>query len=45
MGEPEDFLNLLKSKTTEPDPDVDRVAHQVIGAAIEVPSAARSRIS
>ena len=37
MGVPEDFLtNLLKSKTTEPNQSVDQVAHQVIGAAIEV---------
>ena len=37
MGESEDFLiTLLKSKATEPGQDVDRVAHQVIGAAIEV---------
>jgi len=37
VGVPEDFLtNLLKSKTTEPDQSVDQVAHQVIGAAIEV---------
>jgi len=37
VGVPEDFLtNLLKPKTTEPDQSVDQVAHQVIGAAIEV---------
>lgn len=37
MSAPEDLLtNLLKPKVPEPDPQLDRPAHQVIGAAIEV---------
>jgi GxxExxY protein len=37
MDPPEDLMaNLLKSNVREPDSELDRLAHQVIGAAIEV---------
>ena len=37
MGAPEDLLsNLIKPRVSEPDSHLDRLAHQVIGAAIEV---------
>ncbi len=37
MDSPGDFIaNLLKSGPKEPDQELDRLAHQVIGAAIEV---------
>ena len=37
MNPPRDLIaNLLKSEPREPDRELDRLAHQVIGAAIEV---------
>jgi GxxExxY protein len=37
MGMPEDLLaKLLRPVAPEPEPQIDRLAHQVIGAAIEV---------
>lgn len=37
MGSPEELItSLLSAKTQEPDRALDRLAHQVIGAAIEV---------
>jgi GxxExxY protein len=37
MGVADSYLkNLLKPRPSEPDPEIDQLAHRVIGAAIEV---------